>query len=424
MKTIISLSAILKDRKQDIIVYMLILLAFIIPLPFKENITSLVLIIVLTVSLLFGFKDVFNTKRLRKDLFFLINAMIFLLFVVGLIYADDFSRALVLLQKKLPFLIFPLILSSINLSDRIFKLVIKSFVLGVVLYTMILWLSLYHMYLTNEILNQKIGLNFTLHSFIRNAKFSIHHAYVGMYFTLAIVFLIHLYREAKKKKMKVWYTLTTVYILLNFSFMAGKISFLFLLISVGVYVVINEKQKRRVFLIVGSFLCIVLLPVLFLDLNWIQSLFSSAMERRGQIFKVAYIASLENLPFGIGTSDIKNELESYYIRFNFKDLMGLGTHNTFLAFTLRYGIIGALAYLGYLFYSSKIAVKTKNTLLLSLLVILFLSSLTEHVFETHRGRFFFIFFLSFLYYGHNTYKGGADDSGMKKNLLNDQEPMN
>ncbi|MBL0684667.1 O-antigen ligase family protein [Aquimarina mytili] len=205
--------------------------------------------------------------------------------------------------------------------------------------------------------------------------------------------------------------------------MAGKISFLFLLISVGVYVLINEKRKRRIFFIVVSFLCIVLLPVLFLDFNWVQSIFSSAMERRGQIFKVAYVASLENLPFGIGTSDIKNELENYYIRYDFKDLIGLSTHNTFLSFTLRFGIMGALAYFGYLLYSVKIAVKTKNPLLPSLLVILFLSSLTEHVFETHRGRFFFIFFLSFLHYVYNTGKNGTNSSSLK-NLLNDQKPIN
>jgi hypothetical protein len=399
MKTKTLLSCVLNQKKDNIIIYLLMLLAFLIPLPFKENITSIVLILILGVSLGFNFKETFNIKRLKNDMFFVTNVSIYLLFVIGLIYANDFSRGIRLLQKMLPFLIFPLILSNISFSHRVFKSLFKSVILGVIVYTIILWFSIYEIYLSNEILNQKIGFNFTLHSFIRKTPISVHHAYVGMYCTLAIVFLIYLLEETKKINSKLCYIGLIIYLLLNFSLMAGKISFLLLFVSIFLYVGVRRKQKKKTILLTFV-LSAAFLPILFLDINWIKLLLLSSIEDRFKIFKTAYIASLENLPFGVGTSDIKNVLESYYIRFDFEEQLGLGTHNTFLSFVLRFGFLGVIVYVGYFFYSIKIASKTKNIFSLILLTILFLSSLTEHVFETHRGRFFFMFFLCFLHYGY------------------------
>lgn len=398
-KTLTLLNHVLNQKEDNIIVYLLMLLAFLIPLPFKENITSIILILILVISLGFNFKETFNLKRLKNDKFFVINVGIYFLFVIGLIYAKDFSRGIRLLQKMLPFLIFPLILSNINLSHKAFKLIFKSLILGVIVYTIVLWFSIYEIYLSNEILNQKFGFNFTLHSFIRKTPLSVHHAYVGMYFTLAILFLIYLLGETKKRIAKVCYIGLIIYLLLNFSLMAGKISFLLLFVSIILYVMIRGKQKRKTILLMFVLLA-AFLPIMFLDINWINQLFLSSIEDRFKIFKTAYIASLENLPFGIGTSDIKNVLEGYYIKLDFEEQLGLGTHNTFLSFVLRFGFLGVIVYVGYFFYSIRIATKTKNIFSLILLAILFLSSLTEHVFETHRGRFFFMFFLCFLHYGY------------------------
>ena len=66
---------------------------------------------------------------------------------------------------------------------------------------------------------------------------------------------------------------------------------------------------------------------------------------RVSIWKSAWELSLKNLPFGVGASDGKPELVNYYKQTNqhFLAKYEFPTHNQFLDFLLKYGILGPIS---------------------------------------------------------------------------------
>ncbi|WP_158598144.1 O-antigen ligase [Flavobacterium sp. 81] len=78
----------------------------------------------------------------------------------------------------------------------------------------------------------------------------------------------------------------------------------------------------------------------------------NSLVTRVSIWKSAWELSVKNLPFGVGASDGKPELNKYYAETNQKFLAKyeFPTHNQFLDFLLKFGILGPLVVILYIFY--------------------------------------------------------------------------
>lgn len=105
----------------------------------------------------------------------------------------------------------------------------------------------------------------------------------------------------------------------------------------------------------------------------------NSLVTRVSIWKSAWELSLKNLPFGTGASDGKPELFNYYKQTNqhFLAKYEFPTHNQFLDFLLKFGILGTLVVILYIFSIAYLGFSLKNALMLSFFFLFFTSNLTD-----------------------------------------------
>ena len=105
----------------------------------------------------------------------------------------------------------------------------------------------------------------------------------------------------------------------------------------------------------------------------------NSLVTRVSIWKSAWELSVKNLPFGVGASDGKPELNKYYKATNqqFLAKYEFPTHNQFLDFLLKFGILGPLVVTLYIFTIGYLGYDLKNGMTLSFFLIFFTSNLTD-----------------------------------------------
>jgi hypothetical protein len=105
----------------------------------------------------------------------------------------------------------------------------------------------------------------------------------------------------------------------------------------------------------------------------------NSLVTRISIWKSAWELSVKNLPFGVGASDGKSELNKYYAATNqhFLAKYEFPTHNQFLDFLLKFGILGPLVVTLYIFTIGYLGYGLKNGMILSFFLIFFTSNLTD-----------------------------------------------
>ncbi len=111
-------------------------------------------------------------------------------------------------------------------------------------------------------------------------------------------------------------------------------------------------------------------------------------------WKVAYALIKEHPLLGTGTGDVKQEFAAMHSRMNpdLDDRYKLRAHNQFLTFFVSFGIIGFLYFIALFLYSAHC--RRHSLLALSVLLIAFISCLSEDTLETQAGATFFAFFLA------------------------------
>jgi O-antigen ligase len=75
-------------------------------------------------------------------------------------------------------------------------------------------------------------------------------------------------------------------------------------------------------------------------------------------------------------------------------LVELNAHNQYFSFLIKAGIIGLLIYLYVLYFSFSKAIKRKDFLFLSFLILISVVSISENILDVNKGIFFYSFFLS------------------------------
>ncbi|WP_264566077.1 O-antigen ligase family protein [Flavobacterium sp. N3904] len=100
---------------------------------------------------------------------------------------------------------------------------------------------------------------------------------------------------------------------------------------------------------------------------------------RLSIWKSAWELSVKSLPFGVGASDGKSELNKYYKETHQKFLAKyeFPTHNLFLDFLLKFGVLGPLVVVLYIFTIGYLGYDLKNAIIISFFLIFFTSNLTD-----------------------------------------------
>jgi hypothetical protein len=100
---------------------------------------------------------------------------------------------------------------------------------------------------------------------------------------------------------------------------------------------------------------------------------------RVSIWKSALELSLNHLPFGVGASDGKPELFKYYKQTNqhFLAKYEFPTHNQFLDFLLKFGVMGPVVVFLYIFTIGYLGYDIKNAIVISFFILFLTSNFTD-----------------------------------------------
>jgi O-antigen ligase len=118
---------------------------------------------------------------------------------------------------------------------------------------------------------------------------------------------------------------------------------------------------------------------------------SGSSNSRLEIWKACKSILLNNLAYGVGTGDIKDELLKQYKKGNFEHgiVNQNNCHNQYLQFFILFGLGGGLLFLISLFYPTYISIQNKNILYLYFMFFMLSNMLVESMLESKAGVEFF-----------------------------------
>jgi len=388
--------------------YVLVLLAFVIPLERKFAPPLIVLFLITSII----------NHRLKKlsGHKVLLFTSLFVFYVLGVIYSEDKTLGLNNLVEKLSLLIFPLAIyiSSINYKEKL-KSILYSFVDGCFVSGLI------------SLIVSMLVFNFTLDSssfFYGNSSYFLHPSYLAMYFNFALLVLyfttdLFTSKIIGKGKVRPLFLMSFFSIIILFS--ASKTGLIFLLLihfSAILYWIIRNKEYVWGAVAIVSF--IVLSVLVFQYSSTIQKrvneMFTvvvsgdtssgSTTAARAEIWDISLGLIAEKPLFGHGTSDEKEVLFEAYEKdglFDFAEKK-LNAHNQFLQTGIAVGLVGMLALLLMLSIPFYFSIKNKHYLYGCFILLVSFNFLTEAMLERQAGVVFYtlfnaLFFMS--YYDKN-----------------------
>jgi O-antigen ligase len=357
---------------------------------------------------------------IKKEVSFQLNVIssLFLLFyfcyLIGIIFTSDINAGVFELEKKLSFVIFPLLLSlkfkkiwSINVAYMGF--ILATFL--VTLYGIIMALSAW------------LGAGGGNWVYFSSAISPIHHpSYLAAYLTISTAFAFIGWREKLSFFSLYWIIPFTIFVIVIHGFLHSLSGTLFLLIAIftSLLIWLRNKFRRPIF-----FAIIILMPLIgFIVINSIPSVQNdwkdassniieysknpkSFVENREQsltsssvriILWTAAFQIFYKHPFGVGTGNMDEFMEKELIILKQKELtkQNFNPHNQFLQTAVEIGFFGLLVFFAILFSSIYFGLKYKNYLLIIISSNLLFNSLFESMLQRQSGIIFYCFWLCLL----------------------------
>lgn len=320
---------------------------------------------------------------------------------------DNFYEGYKSLEKNLTTLIFPflLILNYKNIQPK--KIINYYSVITIIILIISLFLFIvfkndyFHKYMDGIHLWQ-MGYEFS--NFI-----GIHAPALNMYISFISIYFFYLFlKEYSFNKLSKKATTFFVFLIISFLFLLivnTRIALLTFLINIiVVFFSFQMKIQTKLSIFFMSLFLLISLSYFFVqkfpfviekyttqvvgnldkigNLDMIENPESkvySSLVTRLSIWKSSYELGKDNFWIGVGSSDAKKELTNYYKQTNqqFLKKFGFITHNQFLNYFLKYGVLGLIGCFIYLTYPLYIYWRTKNIMILCFFVNFFISNFTD-----------------------------------------------
>ncbi|KRD11355.1 hypothetical protein ASE21_06505 [Flavobacterium sp. Root901] len=323
---------------------------------------------------------------------------------------DSFSKGLKALEKSTSLLVFPLFIIGNFQRVKFLKLVrIYVFATTLILFFLFIRFNVLFPELMSKYLNGihlwEMGYQFSNSFGIHAPALNMHLAFVSV---SAFYFMFNNFREKENLKTKIFWIIVFLFSFFFVLFVNTRMALGNIFIGYLIILFLEIKSKfnvKKLFLITTPIL-VVLFGILFLFIQkdpYMKEKYStvsfSYMDKVGKldeidhpevkvfnslvtrlsIWKSAWELSVKNLPFGVGASDGKPELNKYYAVTNQKFLAKyeFPTHNQFLDFLLKFGILGPIVVVLYIFAIGYLGYDLKNGIILSFFLIFFTSNLVD-----------------------------------------------
>ncbi len=339
-----------------------------------------------------------------KNVFFLTNAFFLVFFIISLIYTENFSGGLFEIEKKLTFIVFPLILAVVRLKTEDLYLLFKTFILCCATICSISLILAIKRYTYSQNINY-----FFLNEILYFTDF--HRVYLSFY----LLFAIHLIMGIDELELRGGYKFFLISTFTLFILLLASRMIIVLMILSFVYIVMNKvRDRKRVILLLSLFISFVTFFVLLTPIyEMLANLFTNLQNGNVQgktngvnlriiQWNLAFRLILKSIWIGYGPGDFLIVLTNFYKEngFNYGYDNRLNSHNQILDTVLGLGLVGFCSLLAILYVSFKTAIKEygKLPIYFIFLSIFCLTMISESVLETNKGIIFFTLFNSLLFF--------------------------
>lgn len=388
----------------------LLINCFVFFLPFERFYSTLMLFVIVFISL-FDIKNLFYKQLTYKTIIF---QSIWILTVIGYLFSDDKQAASNLIEKQSALFIFPILLPLIiPFTKYTVKIISTSLVLGVITALIVLFGYLIADYILID--DFQITDHFN-HNF--SSPISIHATYLSLMVNLSIVVLLYF---IEKSNHKLNYILPLIFLLAGIVFLASRNVTISTFLILLIYLFMIIKNKLIYFLIVS--LSTLTIYFIINTNSYLQDRFSSkllndvsiakyedkihTLEPRSERWKLGWQVFKNSPIYGNGSGDEVSELKKKYVenKMFISYIENFNIHNQYLSILIKHGVIGFILFIGSLIYYVYLGLKSKNKVYLIFLAVIFISSMTENIFDMNKGIFYFAFFNTlFGYYSLNMLK--------------------
>lgn len=384
-----------------LILLLLFSFALIFPIVIANVILSLLsaICLILTVTV--------NRKQILKE-FPLLTVFILLYFfleVIGVFYTEteNIKEAFFQLEKHLPFVTIPLIFLNTKLRRSDIDLILLFFVAGCFVAAIIctvvnLNLSLsegqyfHEYYFSYERISEPIGMQ---------------PVYFALYQALAVLIIVdRILFKQQSYRIKTLLALLALYLtllLIASGARTATVAIMFLIVfKLAAYIIKNRAYKVIILAALVPIIFVAIIyfnPVVlsrFVDLTYnttIGTKYDSYFART-EIWKSGWDVLEANYFFGVGTGDQESELLRSYDRNGYSPGIEFtfNMHNQYMQTVLCSGIIGLVLFLWIAKIQVAQAIRNKDFLYLSFIMLFLLACVTESTLNRNKGVLFYLFF--------------------------------
>jgi hypothetical protein len=364
--------------------------------------------------ILFGVFNLFFLKKLKftKTSFILIACIASPILLELLLFwnNDSLAKGLKAIEKSISLVLFPIFIIGNYQRINFFKIVqFYTFLTTVILLFFFIRFNIVFPELMDKYLNGidlwEMGYRFADSIGIHAPALNMHLAFVSV---CALYFVFFSFRKNEKTGFKIGRLIIFLFSFFFVLFVNTRMALIDVLIGFMIVFFCEIKSKFNWKKMMATVITVVVLLTgilyFFFQKNpYMKEKYSSVtfayMDKVGKldeidhpeikvynslvtrvsIWKSAWELSVKNLPFGVGASDGKPELNKYYAATNqhFLAKYEFPTHNQFLDFLLKFGILGPLVVILYIFTIGYLGYDLKNAIILSFFLIFFTSNLTD-----------------------------------------------
>ena len=363
----------------------------------------------------FGLHTLIHAQNIKlKNIFtrpVLIFMSISLLAFAGILYSEDKDEGLSMATRQWAILIIPVLFSITCLNLEKYKLnLICIFGLSCTLTIIYLYAdAVYTIYYFHMPFSSLFTLIFMNHNFSMPIK--LHATYLSIYTAISLLAFLYLLFNKKALQQKWVYIICTVVLcvgLIQLSSRAVFIAFLIVFNLVFPFFLFHGK-KRIIFFLTASFISVAVLLLIFkVDSFKTRYISELKTDLKGDVKiientepRLARWKGLMELVkkspvVGYGTGAERKLLKEKYFEkgLYISYVNEFNAHSQYLSILLRFGIIGLALFIYILYFGFVNAIRKKDIVFLSFLVIIAVVSVSENYLDMDRGIFFYSFFFS------------------------------
>jgi O-antigen ligase len=364
-----------------------------------------------------SFGQIFINRKSNNLLFFLFVSY-FIWDTISLLYTTDVKMGLSNLFSRLSLVLFPLVLfyPGEKIKDNV-RVLLKVFAIGTCIFMLFCFgHALYRSINIHDgiwTFNPRSPVSFWLNYFYGSELTgSQHPSYVSMYVILSIFVCFEAWFDYSQSLLKriSWFIIGILLIVFLY-FLSSRAGILICIILIPGYFIykLNKVGRRRfawvwVILIIIGFLPVIMknqrVDYLFGSLTNKQIGYERKQDQRILIWESALKIAKENIFFGVGIGDARDELSREYERRGEYEMakIRLNAHNQFIEIIIESGIVGLLLFISIFSYMTYRALSQKNILLGVYIIMIVIFFTFESMLNRLAGVTFFSVFSFLLLY--------------------------